>query len=167
MNFRNPKTTQERRNNQNEWVDDYFMPIRGSRKPRRLVDAWDDIYIHHDICWKSFRRTQYKVVNKFDVPKKDSSKFSESMKKRDHFHLNHRGCQWKNSRCKNCFKSGIWDDFDKVEDRARRKWEVEKEKREAEWRKRLEFYRTLDMIEEKHGRKARNEYLWNSHFDKL
>jgi hypothetical protein len=58
--MRRPRTTQERRANQ-EWRVVDFKWCRASRHPKRLVDAWDDIMSHHDNCWKSHRLTQYRV----------------------------------------------------------------------------------------------------------
>jgi hypothetical protein len=54
--LRNPRTTQERRANQ-DW------PVRGRRLPNRLPEAWDDVPRRDadDRSWKRHRRTQYKV----------------------------------------------------------------------------------------------------------
>lgn len=55
-----PQTTQERRANQ-EWRDVDFKWCRPARRPKRLPNAWDDMMFHVDNCWKSHRKTQYKV----------------------------------------------------------------------------------------------------------
>jgi hypothetical protein len=59
--LRRPKTTHERRANQ-EWRDVEFKFCRANRRPKRLPNSWDDIITHSDRCWKSHRKTQYKTV---------------------------------------------------------------------------------------------------------
>lgn len=52
---RRPKTTQERRANQDGWC-------RPSRRPRQLPNAWDDL-MRGDIdyrSWKYYRKNQWK-----------------------------------------------------------------------------------------------------------
>jgi hypothetical protein len=55
--LRYPRTTQERRANQ----DKNDTLIRGHR--RNLPTAYDDIFIHKDNCWKSRRKTQYRPAD--------------------------------------------------------------------------------------------------------
>jgi hypothetical protein len=59
--LRRPQTTQERRANQ-EWRDYDWKFCRPARRDKRLPNAWDDIVTHSDRCWKSHRKTQYKIV---------------------------------------------------------------------------------------------------------
>jgi len=81
--FRQPRTRQEKRQNQN---CEYCRP---ARRPHNLIDAWDDNLTHTDKCWKRYRKTQYKIES---LPKKkrDSSSFAKSMKRRDRWHLDHK-----------------------------------------------------------------------------
>jgi hypothetical protein len=51
--MRHPKTTQERRQNQDGWG-------RPCRSLHSLVNAWDDIWRRNQRCWKKQRKTQYK-----------------------------------------------------------------------------------------------------------
>lgn len=51
--YRRPKTTQEKRHNQENWH-------RGKRSPSILVDSYDDIRVYEDKSWKSKRKTQYR-----------------------------------------------------------------------------------------------------------
>lgn len=53
MYYRSPRTTQEKRNNQENWH-------RAKRSPCNLPDLWDDIYAHKDNCWKSKRKKRYR-----------------------------------------------------------------------------------------------------------
>jgi len=128
--YRHPKTSQERKHHQSEWEDDIFVPIRGARKTRNLVDAWDDVPRHFQRSWKKQRRTQYKVADKTNKVKKDSSNYAKSMKKRDHWHDNHRWCACKSRRCKNCQKSGIWKSQDDYFERCRKRYQA---KMDAWW----------------------------------
>lgn len=50
--MRYPKTTQEKRANQEGWH-------RAKRSPNVLPDAWWDMFVRKDKCWKSTRKTQY------------------------------------------------------------------------------------------------------------
>jgi len=84
--YRHPKTTQEKRQNQN------CKYCRSKRKPQNLFDWYDEIEKHTDRCWKSYRKTQYKIKT-LSKKKKNSLSYSESMKKKDHWHLNHK-CYW-------------------------------------------------------------------------
>jgi len=54
--YRQIRTTAERRANQ-DW------PVRPSRRPHRLPNAWDDIIRddHGHRSWKRHRKTQYKA----------------------------------------------------------------------------------------------------------
>jgi len=105
--FRSFHTQSERRQNQEEWIDDYFIPVRGPRKPHRLPNAWDDIQRNDKgNSWKNYRFTQYKI--KSNKPKRDSSKYAASMSKRDHLYTEHRYCSWKGRRCKYCAKHNLW-----------------------------------------------------------
>jgi len=119
--FRHPKTTQEIRNNEDEWVDGYFIPIRGHRK--NLPTLYDDYPVdHEDRCWKNFRDKQYNTVNKFDTTKLDSSNYSNSMKNRDHLLFEHRWCKCKSRRCNYCIKHNLWNRIDKEYRRIRRNY---------------------------------------------
>lgn len=51
---RKPRTTQERRANQEkQWR-------RHKRSTKRLVDAWDDIIVYDQRSWKKHRKKQYR-----------------------------------------------------------------------------------------------------------
>ena len=50
--YRSPKTTQEKRANQENWH-------RGKRSPRKLGDTYWDIPVSQDNCWKTKRKKQY------------------------------------------------------------------------------------------------------------
>lgn len=52
--YRSPKTTQEKRANQDR---EY---VRGARLGRNLPSVWDDKPILHSKSWKSKRKTQYR-----------------------------------------------------------------------------------------------------------
>lgn len=52
--YRNPKTTQEKRANQDR---EY---VRGARLGRNLPSLWDDKPIPYRKCWKDRRKTQYR-----------------------------------------------------------------------------------------------------------
>jgi len=54
--FKKPKTTQERKANQ-DW------PVRGRRSPRQLPDEYDDVHRSNirQRSWKRYRKTQYKT----------------------------------------------------------------------------------------------------------
>jgi hypothetical protein len=92
--LRHPKTTQERRRffgDQAERRDDPLIPeLR--RKRRSIPNAWDDIWVESERCWKSYRKTQWR-----DRPKRK--------KKRAKFrgHLNPR---WLTRRTK---KTWYWN----------------------------------------------------------
>ena len=124
--LRHPKTAQERRASQSGYC-------RAKRNLYNLPDAWDDILRKdiYDRCWKRYRRTQYKVVNKFQVNKKNSSHFSKSMVKRDHFHFNHKHCHWHRARCTYCIKYHIWDYYDHYMDRKYKQY-LAKQKQEMD-----------------------------------
>lgn len=51
--LRHPKTTSERRDNQDGWG-------RPCRNKQNLPNAWDDMPIHHQRTWKKFRKHQWK-----------------------------------------------------------------------------------------------------------
>jgi len=109
--FRHPRTTQEKRQNQ-----DFREFCRPARRPSNLPDAWEDYFKHQDRCWKNYRKTQYKIKN--NKQKRNSFSYSESMAKRDHWHLEHKWCNNEYGRCNNCWKTGAWDKYDR---RAERK----------------------------------------------
>jgi len=102
--LRYPKTHQEMKAN----LDGYS---RAGRSPKNLPCSWDDAYIRAERSWKNFRDKQYKVVNKFDISKKDSTKYGKHMSRRDHFWREHRRCSNQRWRCKYCIKNDIWDDI--------------------------------------------------------
>ena len=54
--MRLPRTTQERRMNQDGWG-------RPCRNLHNLVNAWDDIWKEYQRSWKEYRKTQYKTKN--------------------------------------------------------------------------------------------------------
>ena len=58
--FRNPKTTQERRDA--AALDS--VAVRPSRNPANLPNAWDDIPKSVHRTWKRYRKTQYRPVDK-------------------------------------------------------------------------------------------------------
>ena len=99
--FRHPRTQQEKRQNQN---CEYCRPAR--RLNNLGLGIWDDFYKHTDRCWKSYRKTQYKVKT-LTEKKRDSSSFAKSMKNRDHWHLDHKCHRWchrsfSENKCKGC-----------------------------------------------------------------
>ena len=51
--MRFPRTTQERRSNQEGWS-------RPRRRPHRLVHAWDETFRRPQRSWKKHRRHQWK-----------------------------------------------------------------------------------------------------------
>lgn len=51
--YRNPRTTNERRNSQNKYV-------RAKRNHKNIPNAWDDIPICHQKTWKKKRKKQYR-----------------------------------------------------------------------------------------------------------
>ena len=53
--FRNPKTTQERRANQDRKY------VRGKRLPNSLPNGWDDLCYSYTNSWKDKRKTQYRA----------------------------------------------------------------------------------------------------------
>ena len=53
MWLRHPRTTAERRANEDGWC-------RSKRNPHRLPQAYDDIVIRTQRSWKSYRKTQWK-----------------------------------------------------------------------------------------------------------
>ena len=50
--LRHPRTTAERRANQEGWE-------RPRRRPHLLPNTYDDIFVHYDKCWKKKRKKQY------------------------------------------------------------------------------------------------------------
>lgn len=52
--LRYPKTTQEKKANQENWH-------RGKRSVKRLPDAYDDYFVKIEKCWKYHRKTQYHI----------------------------------------------------------------------------------------------------------
>ena len=58
--YRSPKTRQERR--ANEGKNDPL--IRAKRRANNLPTNYDDIRVHHDLCWKSLRKTKYRINHK-------------------------------------------------------------------------------------------------------
>lgn len=125
--LRNPRTTQERRANQDGYC-------RGRRSPHRLPSSWDDILVQTERSWKRTRKTQYKV--KSIKVKKDSSRYAEHMSRRDHFWLNHKNCSWHRRRCNYCIKHGIWDEYEKQLRRRQRKYLEKRLLEELEWKRR-------------------------------
>ena len=125
--LRHPRTTQERRAS----LDGYCRPRRNIHN---LPSAWEDIPRGdlYDRCWKRFRKTQYKAINKFSKPKKDSSKYALSMSKREHFFLDHKWCSYGWKRCKYCIKNKIWEAHDQYHERQHRRYLAE-----SGWRMRL------------------------------
>jgi hypothetical protein len=51
--YRAPRTTAERRSNQNGWC-------RAKRNPNSLPTTYDDLPIRHNKSWKSKRKKQYR-----------------------------------------------------------------------------------------------------------
>lgn len=62
--LKHPKTTQEKRMNQETFDSVYgiFKIVRAKRNPRNLPDAWDDIRKTDasNRNWKRYRKTQWK-----------------------------------------------------------------------------------------------------------
>jgi len=124
--FRHPRTTQERRASQGSFC-------RARRNLHNLISAWDDISRHLNKCWKSFRKTQYKTKN--ICSKKDSTKYGQSMSKRDHFYLEHSQCYLKSKRCNYCRKMNIWKDYNNWLGHLHKKWEQDKLEEEKQLKK--------------------------------
>lgn len=59
-NYRHPKTTQEKRFNQERGSNGWG---RAARNMVNLPDAYDDYYIRRPKCWKNKRKKQYNIVN--------------------------------------------------------------------------------------------------------
>jgi hypothetical protein len=127
--LRHPKTTQERRAS----FDGY---CRAKRNFSNLPDAWDDFWRYGYRCWKRYRKTQYKTVDKFNRKKKDSSKYAKAMAKREHFHLEHKRCSYKRFRCSYCIKNDVWKEYDAYIRREQRRYrEKEQRFRECFWKR--------------------------------
>lgn len=124
--LKHPRTFQEKRYNQEEWVDGYFIPIRGKRKTHSLPDEREDIFRSYSNNWKRFRKTQYKTHRK--KTHKNSSKYALSMSKKNHFLFEHKYCAYKRTRCSFCRKNNIWAEHDKKFEKRQREYEAEKEK---------------------------------------
>lgn len=58
--YRSPKTRQERLASQGK--NDPL--IRAKRRANNLPTVYDDIPVHHDLCWKSLRKTKYRINQK-------------------------------------------------------------------------------------------------------
>ncbi len=54
--LRCPRTTQERRHNQ----DKHDLLVRATRRNNRLPNAWDDYFPCNEKGWKKKRKTQYR-----------------------------------------------------------------------------------------------------------
>lgn len=54
--FRKPRTTAERKANQDGWE-------RRKRNYKVLPNTYDDVYAHREKCWKRYRRNQYRTIN--------------------------------------------------------------------------------------------------------
>jgi len=104
MHLRYPKTHQEMKANLEEYG-------RARRNFKNLPCSWDDASVLFQKSWKKFRDNQYKVINKFEVKKKDSLKYGRHMSRRDHFHKEHIRCYLQSKRCNFCIKNDIWDDI--------------------------------------------------------
>lgn len=57
--YKHPKTLNEMK--QNSGVDEKY--VRGKRRVQHIPNAWDDIHRCVPKCWKSQRKTQYKIVD--------------------------------------------------------------------------------------------------------
>lgn len=55
--FRRPKTTAERKANDDPEIKNY---VRGKRLPKTLPDTWDDQKLTYSKSWKDRRKTQYR-----------------------------------------------------------------------------------------------------------
>ena len=106
--LRHLHTTQERR----ESLRGY---CRAKRNLNNLPNSRDDYWIECDRCWKSYRKTQYRTVDKFRREKKSSNKFAEHASRRDHFHKEHRWCY--RNPCGYCLKHNVWKEYDRLIDR--------------------------------------------------
>lgn len=62
--LRHPRTTQERRANQEGPGERLGRRTwcRAKRRCHRLPNAWDDMIIYNQKCWKKYRKTQYRPV---------------------------------------------------------------------------------------------------------
>lgn len=58
--LRHPKTTQERRCNQ----DKFDLLVRAKRRAKNLPSAYDDIWVVCSNCWKNKRKTKYHLDKK-------------------------------------------------------------------------------------------------------
>ena len=126
--LRHPKTTQERRASLSGYG-------RSKRIFSNLPSAWDDLWRKdcEDRRWKRSRKTQYQMIDKFPIQKKNSNKYALSMAKRDRFHLDHKLCHWEKARCKYCIKNHIWDKYDKYMNRKRRKYLKKQQEENSIW----------------------------------
>lgn len=57
--LRCPRTTQEKR----MW-EACEVKGRARRSPPNLPNAYDDIFIHYEKCWKSLRKTKWKRIRR-------------------------------------------------------------------------------------------------------
>ena len=131
--YRRLSTTQERHQCYSEWdwetLRSERVYYRGSRSPTSLLDSWDSYPRSNlrDRSWKQYRSNQYKI--KDDKPKKDSTKYAQSMKRRDHFHFEHRRCSWIYSRCNYCKRHDIWKEYDRLIEKRHKEIMEEERKR--------------------------------------
>jgi len=118
--FRHPRTTQERRFNQEGW-----------ERPRRrnLPNAWDDVHKYSDLSWKNYRKHQSKTWGfPTDEQKKDGSAYSCSMSNRNHWHLEHALCRYRRRRCQWCIANDIWEDINRIDWHEQKRQEQEQQK---------------------------------------
>ena len=89
----------------NEWYEEYGGVISGRSRqaiPMRL-DPWDDTWRCYQRSWKKHRNHQYR--EKTESHHAASERFGTHMKRRDHWHLEHKHCSYR--PCKHCKKNNV------------------------------------------------------------
>jgi len=126
--YRHPRTTQEKRQNQN------CEYCRTKRRSHNLPEFWyDEIEKYTDRCWKSYRKTQYKIKT-LPKKKKNSSSFAKSMSEKDHWCLNHK--------CRYC-----WNRFNKYRCKGCEERELNRKEYEKKELKKLQAQAALELKE--------------------
>jgi adenine specific DNA methylase Mod len=91
--YRRPRTTQERRANQER---DY---VRGKRLPKGLPNSWDDYHSCYQKTWKVKRKTQYRPHGRgqeHDVTIKRNSPYGLTWNLQDYFDNHNIPCRIEN-----------------------------------------------------------------------
>jgi len=116
--YRHPLTTQECRKWYSCFDEMGVCPCRCQRNPSHLVNAWDDIdrSSYGDRCWKRHRKTQYKIRG--HRQSRYSGTYASHMKRRDHWHLDHKWCKypWNRPCCGKCFRTAVKNLIERAKD---------------------------------------------------